>query len=269
MITQKQWKIQQLVLHMQSTATAIASEAAHMSSMRQIMAKEHAIIAEEMSGISTRILKALETNIFGGLQDDEFDNMMLQMLGRIEVLTLNAALLACKVKEHKAMAVFAEELLNISLELQELFDQKTNYSDIPEVSPQSTVVTDWFYMFTAISGKYVWRENAHFIAEVMNYNPEYVQGSRYIVKDGNRDMAIPFIKLGEVTGNKAVVIVKDWQSPSKLYAVLAELKIPHSLSNSRVGISTKPGTADIPVRDCWSASDGSDLLFIDWEKLSS
>ncbi|MCL2222715.1 MAG: hypothetical protein FWC20_08740 [Oscillospiraceae bacterium] len=268
MITQKQWKIQQLALHMQSAATAIASESAHMSSMRQVMAKEHAIIAEEMSAISMRILKTLEQSIFGGLQDDEFDNMMLQMLRRIEFLTLNAALLACKVKEHKAMAVFAEELLNTSLELQEMYEQKTEYLDIPEVSPRSTVVTDWFYMFTAISGKYIWRENAQFIAEVMDYMPECVQGNRYIVKDGNRNMDIPLIKLGEATSSTGVVIVTDWQSPSKLYAVLAELKIPHSLSNSRVGIS-KASTADIPVRDCWTASDGSDLIFIDWEKLSS
>jgi len=268
MITQKQWKTRQLAEHMQSTATSIAAEAAHMYSMRQFMAKEHAIIAEEMSGISERMLKTLEQNIFGGLQESEFDHMVLEMLKRIEFLTLNAALLACKVKEHKAMAVFAEQLLNTSLELQELYEREAAYLDIAEVSPRSTVVTDWFYMFTAISGKYTWRENAQLIAEVMNYRPEYVQGNRYVVKEGNRDMDIPFIKLGEVTNNPGVVIVMDWLNPSKLYAVLAELAIPHSLSNSRVGIS-KPSTADIPVRDCWSASDGSDLIFPDWEKLLS
>ena len=267
MITQKQWKIQQLAERMQGIATSIASESAHMYSMRQSMAKEHSVIAEEMGGISVRIFKTLEQNMFGGLRDNDFDNIISEMLKRIEFLTLNAALLACKVKEHKAMAVFAEELLNVSLELQELYKREPAYLDIPEVSPRSPVVTDWFYMFTAISGKYVWRENAQLIAEVMNYVPEYVQGNRYVIKDGNRDMDIPLVKLGEISSSAGIVIVMDWLNPSKLYAVLAELKVPHSLSNSRVGIS-KPCTADIPVRDCWLASDGSELIFPDWEKLS-
>jgi len=266
MITQKQWKIRQIAEQMLGTATSIAAEAAQMYSMRQYMAKEHAIIAEELTGISKRILEALEKNIFSDLQQSKFDGMMSEMLRRIEFLTLNAALLACKVSQHKAMAVFAEQLLNASLELKELYEQKTNYMDIPEVSPRSTVVTDWFYMFTAISGKYVWRENAHFIAEVMDFSAEYVQGNRYVVKEGSRDMDIPFITLGEATNKPAVVIVTNSLDPKKQYAVLAELSIPHSLSNSRVGIS-KPCTADIPVRDCWSASDESDLIFPDWEKL--
>ena len=79
-------------------------------------------------------------------------------------------------------------------------------------------------------------------------------------------MDMPFIKLGDVPDEPGIVIISDVYDPKKHYAVLAEFNL-HSLCNSHVGVS-KPCSAEIPVRECWLASDGSDIIFPDWEKLS-
>jgi hypothetical protein len=101
----------------------------------------------------------------------------------------------------------------------------------------------------------------------MTYCPEYIKENRLIIKNEARDMDMPFIQLGKATEESGVVIISNNLNPKKQYAVLAEFNL-NSLINAHVGVS-KSCNAGIPVRECWSASDGSDLIFPDWEKLSS
>ena len=103
--------------------------------------------------------------------------------------------------------------------------------------------------------------------EVFLYAPDLLQGDRFVLKNSWRDMDMPFIKLGEAAPDSGIVIISDSSDPQKHYAVLASFCI-HALSNSRVGVS-KPYQKDLPVRECWSASDGSDLIFMDWSKCCS
>ncbi|MDR2571685.1 MAG: hypothetical protein LBD23_15520 [Oscillospiraceae bacterium] len=265
MLTQKQWKTQHLTEHIRNVAISATTEAAHLSAMHRTMVREHAIIAEEIRSISTRILDSLEKNIYCGLSDDDFTKIAINYSNCASYLALNAALLACKVREHKAMAVFAEELRTFSLELGELYGKSQRFIDAPAVLPRSKVIPDIFYIFTAISGKYVWRENAQYVHEVLSYWPDFIKNDRYIENNEVRDRNIPLIKLGELTEESGIVIISDTHDPKKQYAVLAEFTL-HSLVNSHVGINKECKT-DIPVRECWSASDGNDLIFPDWEKL--
>ena len=267
MLTQKQWKTQHLAEHMLGLATAAATEAAHLSSMRHIMVKDHAVVAEEIKRISMRVIETLEQNIYGGLSDESFAEMVINYSEEASFLALNAALVACCARENKAMAVFAEELRSFSLELGELFGKKYKYTDIPEVLPKSSVVPDTFYMVRATSGNHVWVENAQFVWEFLMYCPEYIKDGRLVIKNEFRDIDIPFIKLGDVPENPGIIIISNVFDRNKKYAVLAEFNL-HSLANSHIGVS-KECKASIPLRECWSASDGSDLIFPDWEKLSN
>jgi hypothetical protein len=251
---------------MLSTSTAAAAEAAHLMVLRQPMVKEHAVIAEETRTISVRIMDALEKNLFCGLPDGEFETIIVEMSRMTAFLALNAALLASKVREHKALAVFADELRNFSLYLGEVYGYEQKHFDIPAVSPRSGVIADALNVFSAFSGKYQWAENARFVSEILSYAPEHIHERRLIIKNETRDMDIPFIQLGDIPENPGVVIISDCFDPKKNYAVLAEFNV-NSLFFCYAGVN-KPCALDIPVRECWSASDGGELIFPDWEKLS-
>lgn len=266
MLTQKQWKIQHLAEQLLNTATSADAEAASRDAQRQGAAKDHLIVAEEIRNVAAHIMEALEHNIFGGLADNEFDVMINDLAKRTSFLALNAALVACKVREHKAMAVFADRLRSTALEILSLYGKEKDYVDIPAVYPRSRVVTDVFYLLCATSGNVRWYENAHLVQEFLDYCPEYFQGNRLVINNNWRNMNLPIIRLGDVPEDPSLVIVSDAHNPQKLYAVVASVNL-HSLANSYVGVS-KPCDAGIPIRECWSASDGSDIIFPDWEKLS-
>jgi len=266
MLTQKQWKIQQLAVHMQNTATSAGIVAANLTASRQPMGREHGIIADEARNLSLKIVEALEQNIYASLSDSDFDAMILELSRQTAFAALNAALLSGKVLEHKALAVIADELRYVAIELGELYGTSQLYKDIPMVSPKSKVVSATFDLFHATSGKYTWFENAHFVQEVLNYCPEYIQGNRLVINNAWRDLNAALIQLGDVPENAGIVIISDAYNPKKQYAVVAEFKML-SLSRSYVGIN-KTCSADIPVRECWSSSDGSDIVFFDWERMS-
>ena len=265
MLTQKQWKIQLLTEHMHNTATTAATIAANLSVLRQPMVREHAIIAEETRSISIRIIKALEKNIYEKLPDDEFGILILELARRLEYLTMNAALVACKVLEHKSLAVVADNLRYYSIELGELFGKKHEFSDIPAVSPRSTVIPDVFFIFSAVSGKYRWYENAQLVQEVLDYCPEYIKNGRLVMENQRHSLNAPLIQWGDINKNSGIAVIADAHDPKKFYAVISEFGL-HSLFNGHVGINKAPAS-DIPVRECWSASDGSDIMFLDWGKM--
>ena len=267
MLTQKQWKIQHLAQHMSNVAVSAAAEAGRRAAERQSMVKEHGIVAEEMRKLTDKMIELVEQNIFGKLSDEEFDKMMKDIIMMSTYLALNAALVACKVLEHKPMAVFAEEIRNLSLELAELYNQEQQYLDIPSVSPRSRVVKGAFFMLRTVSGDITWCENAQFVNEIMLYVPDFIKNNRLVVNNEWRNMDIPVIKMGEVSQNAGLIIITNDVDPTKQYAVLAEITV-NILSNSYVGVSTK-SKSNIPVRECWTTSDGSELIFPDWEILAN
>ena len=266
MLTHKQWKTQCLAERIQNLATSIAAEASRRSVLYQPVAKDVAFIAEETRRMAEYIMKSLERNIFNGFQNSDFDTHMLNASRRASNLALNAGLLACKEKEHLPLAVFAEDLRNFAVQLGEVYGKELKYFDIPKISPKSAVITDMVFLFNATSGKYVWWENAFFVKEIMFYEPEYIQGNRLIIKNEWRNMDMPFIKLGDVPKDPSIVIISDAFDPKKYYAILADFDI-HALVNAHAGVN-KPCASDIPVRECWSASDGRDIMFLDWNKIA-
>jgi hypothetical protein len=263
----KHHKILYLAERMVNLSLMEASESARQAVQRQLMVHEQALAAEETRQIAFRIIEVAEGNTTGSLSDDEFGTIMQDIVKSLSFLALNTAFICCKVRELHPMAVFAEEKLNIWREMSEILGNTVEYRDVPAAMPRSRIIRDVFYMFSARSGKYLWSENAHLVIEVLNYCPEYIKGNRLVIKEGRRDLDIPFINLGNVTQNAGVVIISDALDPKRLYAVLAEADV-HGLVNSCVGVN-KPCNADIPVRECWAASDGSEILFPDWEELSS
>ena len=265
MITQKQWRIQHLAGHMGNVAVSAAAEAARRKAERQSMVKEHAVVADEIRNISSKMIMLVEQNVFNKLDDNSFDIALQGLIVQSTFLALNAALVACKVLEHKPMAVFAEEVRNLTIELCELYGQTQQYIDIPVPENKNRVVDDTFFLIRAVSGSYIWCENARFVNEILLYTPELISNNRLMIKNGWRDIDAPFIKLGDVINNAGLVIITDDRDPNKQYAVLAEITV-NLLANSYVGVS-KSSASDIPVRECWIASDGSEMIFPDWEQL--
>ena len=267
MLTQKQWKIQHLTERMGNIAINAASEAARRAAEHLTMVKEHAIVAEEMRIMTNKMMELTEQNIFGKLDDESFDKSMKDILIMTTYLALNSALVACKALEHKPMAVYAEETRNLSLELGELYGIKQQFIDIPVVSKKNRVIKDPFFMLRAISGKYIWCENAQYVNEIFMYNTDFVKDNRLIINNEMCNMDIPIIKLGDVHENAGLIIISNDSNPHMKYAILAEITI-NILHNSYVGVS-QPSNSDIPVRECWIASDGSEMIFPDWEKLAN
>ena len=267
MITQKQWKIQHLAEHARNLSASIAAEAAHRTVQRQPMAADHAVIAEVTKQLSLKMLGAVEKNIFGSLPDEEFVKVIADCSKTSVYLALNAGLLSCKLREHMPLAVFAEELRDCALELLEATGNRQSYADIPAALPRSRIIADMFYICSAVSGKYTWFENAQLVQEILYDGHDYVQGNRLIIKNPWRDIDMPFIKLDNTSNDAVVIIISDALDPKKGYAVSANVNLG-SLANSHVGVN-KPCKIDIPVRECWAASDGSDIIFPDWEKIAS
>ena len=268
MLTQKQWKIQYLSERMSNIAISMAAEAARRKAEHRTMVKEHAIVAEELRKLTDKMIELVEQNIFNKLENDVFDTAMKDVITMSTLLALNAALVACKVQENKQMAVFAEEIAYLSMDLSTLYGQKQKFHDIAKVSPKSRVAGDVFFvLLKTISGKYVWCENTQYVNEIMLYIPEYIINNRLIIKNEFRNMDMPFIKLGDETENSGLIIISNDLDSSKQYAVLAEINI-NILSNSHIGVSKTSGS-DIPVRECWAASDGSEMIFPDWEKIAN
>ena len=267
MLTQKQWKIQSLAERMNNLSYNVAAEAARQTVRRQLMAHEQSIIAEEVRIIASRLLSAIEASIYKNLPDEDFDKIANEAATMTSFLALNTAFVSCKIPDLIPIAVFAEELLNIWRELSEALDNIENYNDIPMPSPRSRTIPGVFYLFRATSGNVTWCENAHLVMEVLGNGMEFVQDDRFVIKNHWRDLDVPFINLGEVPENPCIVIVADAIDRKKQYAIYASVSV-HGLINSFVGVN-KDYNGDIPVRECWSASDGSDFIFPDWEKLSS
>lgn len=266
MLTQKQWKIQLIAEHISNIATAAATATGNLYLQRHPMVKEHAVIADEAKKLSEQIITALEQNIYANLPESEFDVIMLDLSRRTGFLALNAALLSSKMREQISLACVADELRDDSVKLDEVFGRYPKYADIPAVMPRSSVLAETLCLFTSISGNYTWYENAHFVQEILNYCPEYIENNRLIINNSWRDLDAPVIQLGDIPKNAGLVIISDAYDPQKHYAVVVEFGV-HSLIRSHAGVN-KPCALDIPVRECWSASDGSDIIFLDWSKLS-
>jgi len=266
MLNQKLWKIKSMAERMSNLAYSIAAEAARQKVKRQQMTREQATIAEETRTLSMRLLDAAESGIFGNLPESGFDAIAEDITKKVSFLALNTAFVSCKLPEFMPVAVFAEELLNIWRELSEALGDVVEFTDIPTPSPRSRVIPGVFYLLRATSGDTVWCENAQLVTEVLDYCPEFIQDNRLVIKNAWRDLDIPFIKLGEVAENRGIVIIADAIDKKKYYAVYASVSV-HCLANSYVGVN-KPYTGDMPVRECWAASDSSELIFPDWEKIS-
>ena len=265
-MTIKQWKVQQLAERMLNLSVNIAAESARQIVARQRFSHEQAIIAEEARFTAQRLLGATERNLFGGLLDDEYDKIIREMTRRTSFMALNTAFVSCKIPELAPVAVHAEELLNLWRELCNAMEAAQAYSDIPMPLPRSRVIPGDFYLLRATSGSLTWCENAQLVSEVMSYSPDFIMGNRLVIKNDWRDMDMPYINLGEPPGNPGIVIISDALDKKKQYAVYAEVSV-HGLVNSHVGVNS-PYSGEIPVRECWVASDGSEMIFPDWEKLA-
>jgi len=267
MITQKQWAIQHLAAHLKNISAGIAVEAAHSMVLRQPAANDFTAIAEETRMLANKMLKIAEKSIFGNLSDEDFNKFINDCAMNFYYLSTNAGLLSCKMREHQPIAVFADELRACASDLSTIAGAEQPYADVLTVLPRNKVMTGRIYLFKGVSGGYTWFENAQHVHEIFFNLSEYVQNKRLIIKNEWRDMDMPFIDLGKHDGDVVTVIVSDAFDSKKKYAVQACVPF-NALSHSHAGVS-KPCDAGIPIRDCWATSDGSDIIFPDWEKIAS
>lgn len=276
-MTKKQWQCQRLMQHLLSTSTMIAAEAARKDADQTQMGTELAVIAEETRNISIKLSQALERHIFGEMDDGNFDEVVLDATLQSKLLAINTAIMASKVDMLKPAAVFAEEIRNTSLELREICEPESRRSpkfgrmiDIPSPDPRSKAATGWQYLFTAVSGRYVWSENTNFVMEVLLYCAEFIKNGRLQILNLWRELDIPVLWPDPESKEASVlVILCAHDDPRRKYAVAAELPDDFGvISNCRVGVATK-SALPIPVRECWRGLDGNDIYFPDWAAISA
>ena len=264
MFTQKQWSTMIIGRQLEQIAISLIIEVVRQRGERKLMVREQAVIAEEIRNIAEHIIKAAEQNIFGDLSDNALDTMMTDIAQRgFSFLATNAVLLASK-NSIPELGIFAEELQNYSVKLCSLYGCAPEYEDILTAYPVSRVIPNDMPCLSATSGKYKWYENTRYVTEILAYHPEFIQGSRLILKNEWRDMDMPFIQLGEATRSSGIAIIADSRDPKKFYAVLIDSQ---SIIITPVGIN-KPCELDIPVRECWATAGDGEIIFPDWEKIA-
>jgi hypothetical protein len=256
---------------MNSLALDATLEAARSGKEHKIMVREQAVIAEEIRTIALRIMAAVEQNTFGKLPEDEFEIMMSGLVKRALFLSTNSALISFKADKIIQLSIITEELRALSCRLAELYKSGNKSPQLPRdysvAYPVSRVISGTVVFFTAVTGEYTWRENADNVVEIFYYDPCFITGNRFKFKNEWRDMDYPIIDLRKQNKNDdigGIVIISDACDPKKLYAVYTD---EHGFVEGQVGVN-KPCGLDIPVRECWAASGGGDIIFPDWERIA-
>lgn len=275
MITKKQWKCQQLAEHLYTISLGISKDTARQQATYNLtFTNEHGVIAEETRKLYKFVSMTLEQNIYGGLSDEDFNKMIKDAACMSSFLALNTAIVCSKLGLLKPLAVYADEIRVISLELAELCGHQmpADYLDIPTVDPVSKAVNERVYLFSGISGKYVWTESTQYIVEILLYCPEFIKDNHLQIVNGHKNMKkpLPVIDLDKTkehtSENSCIVIINDHDDYGKSYAVIADYPNLNAIFNAFVGVSVD-SPLDIPVRECWSGAGGSYINFIDWKKL--
>jgi Chemotaxis signal transduction protein len=300
--TKAVWKSQVLAERVRCLAHSVAMEAAARDS------KAYAVVASEALKLAEEILGLAERARFGEMGDASFLEALSGAADRLELLSLNAGFVAFESRGDKAIAISADELRAVALELRRLAPRRCSASDLssgdasiePASPSRATKTADWFLSFFVGAEGEALRivENLSFVRELMLYDKLALK-----IEGASMDLrgrCIPFIDLAAVLGvarperdedRRVLVVNTDWQEEPALrvdtrredtrrvssrrvssrreYGLAIDGVAVDAIFRSRVGRPVPArGRAASWAREAWDASDGSQYLFLDCPAIS-
>ena len=247
----------------------------------------YAVVADETRTLANKLFEYTckakfdntSANDFKGIVDFAFHIGLLSINATVEILRVNPMVTDMAI--NKSMAVLAEDLSNLALEINALTDAQVwrKPSVLPEiVSPlKSTYTIDFFFRFSIGGIPFV--ENTANIVEIHSGQP--VDGDTFNL----RSMEIPTINcyqhfslshVGFNENEQTFMIIQPGGagitsiSAQDMYAVPIDDLDINTIFQSKIGCAVPPKDNHVFAkysRECWDAVGGGQLIFIDWEKL--
>ena len=283
----KIWLCEQYAQKAWTLSLALAQEAARANQY----GKGYAIVAEEARHIANKLFDYVaqvrfdgdDCEMFIGIIDAALQMRFLSTNAMLEILRINPVISDMTI--NKSMAVLAEDLRRLSVEVFALADARTEKKPYiwPEVlNPlKSTQKTDFFFRFSIGGIQLV--ENPIHIQEVCYSRKIDTDGETFSLR--NRKMpVINFYKRFNLScesydaERQTVMIINPAHENEQnylgvidsVYAVPIDDLDEYAVFSSHIGYSvpTKADNAFAEItRECWDMIGGDQFMFIDWQKL--
>ena len=283
-IEKKIWLCEQCAQKVWTLSSGLAQEAGRSGHF----GRGFAVVAQEVRNLANKLFDYAAIVRFDGasdklpgyIQDAALQMRFLSANAQLEILRVNPIVHDMTV--NKSMAVLADDLHNLSMEIFALADDRAGENDfvLPEVlSPiKSSGTFDYFFRFSI--GGIPLVENTANVREVL-YPPKADAESETI---GIRGVTIPRIDCyrrfhlshtSYDSERQTVMIVRPEGTrylgdAEGLFAVPIDDLDECAVFSSRIGYAVPPESEHIfsnYARECWDAVGGGQLFFVDWQKL--
>lgn len=269
------WKCQLLAEEARNLSRSMAMQAAMRDS------RAYAVVAGETLRLAESMLCLVERLRFDDIGESVFESRASEESDRLEMLSLNASIVALELPSDKAMAICADEARRIAIEFAEASCRRSRADALLTPLPSMPIATarseEYFVAFPIGGLRFV--ENLRFVREVMRYDAKALG-----LEGGTMDLRgrrIPFIDGlprqrtgGDAPANEAprrvIVVNADWREGERReYGVAVDGLPIDAIFRSRIGLAVEArGPEAEHVREAWDAVDGSQLRFLDWPRLA-
>lgn len=247
----------------------------------------YAVVAEETRNLANRLFEYTSKAKFENNEKDELKGIvefafqigLLSINTTVEILRVNP--IVTDMSTNKSMAVLAEDLRNLALDINALSDKhvwQTKFV-LPEIATplRSTYTMDFFFRFSI--GGIALVENTANIVEIHSDLP--TEGDAFDLR-GN---ILPIIncyqrfnlahKGFDEKKQTFMIIQPDGAGITKIsqedmFAVPIDDLDINTIFSSRIGHPVPPQAGHVFAdysRECWDAVGGGQLMFVDWGKL--
>jgi hypothetical protein len=283
----KIWLCEQYAQKAWTLSLALAQEAARANQF----GKGYAIVAEETRQMANKLFEYSakvkfdggDENMLKSIGDLAFQMGLLSVNTVVEVLRINPVISDMTI--NKSMAVLAEDLRRLSVEVHALADAKVEQKPYiwPEIlSPlKSSRKIDFFFRFSIGGIQLV--ENPLHIQEVCYPRRVDTDGDIFSL----RGMKMPVINCYKRFGlpresydadrQTVMLINPNHENESDplgvidgVYAVPIDDLDEYVVFSSRIGYAVPPQANSVFsdfARECWDAVGGGQLIFVDWKKM--
>ena len=250
----------------------------------------YAVVAEEARTLANKLFDYTAKAKFESTVADDFKGIVdfavmtgfLAVNTMIEILRVNPVISDMSI--NKSIAVLAEELSRLAIEINTLADTRVWKKPfvLPEITTplKSTNNIDYFFRFSI--GGIPLVENTSNVMEVLyGTRKADAQGDTLSVR-GSKMRNLNLYKRfnlsyeGLYSDMQTFMIIQPegtsylGNAGDGMYAVPIDDLDIFAIFQSKIGCAVLPKTdnAFVPyARECWDVTDGSQLMFVDWQKL--
>jgi len=279
----KLWLCQQYAQKAWTLSLCFAQEAGRIGHF----GRGYAALADETRTLANKLFEytgkakfdGADSGELKGIVDFAFHIGLLSVNAAVEILRVNSIVTDLSV--NKSMAVLADDLRNLALDINALADTRVwqqNTVLTEAAAPlKSTYATDFFFRFSI--GGIPLVENVANISEIISGLPE--GGDMFKIKS----KTLPVINCYRHFGLTPIVLNKNNRIhmiiqpdgpdienflSNDMYAVPIDDLDINTIFHSKIGCPVPPkgnhALADY-ARECWDAVGGGQFVFVDWRKV--